>query len=168
MTMVEVLLALALLSMLAVAAAAWTAGATRSMMVCGDGVRWRVAAEECLAYMHETILAFERPTRRDRRGGRVQVGTSCVRVDARQIVPSGGGPVADATEFAFDAGWLTATYLDTGERELSRRPLLGALDGVEVELSELDVTLTLLRVTIIGRNGARVEREWVLPTEVIR
>ncbi|MFG0243481.1 MAG: prepilin-type N-terminal cleavage/methylation domain-containing protein [Phycisphaerales bacterium JB054] len=172
MTMVELLLALALLSGLALACVSWTATASRALATEGGRASWRAAAERSLdlvdgAFAVEDVGLRTGGGRRER-GPRVEIGDGWITVGTRAAVPGDKPLVAVAIQLRVADGVLRAAWLDHEGRELASRPLLGDITALDVASQELEDRRVLLTLRLVHRAGASVERTWRLPRGDLR
>lgn len=167
MTMVELLLALALLSGLTIACVGWTTAMTRAA-ARGDGA-WAIGAERTLALVDE-MLRTEDVGLRDRRNRRVETGAGSVLLRGRRVVEDAAGRTvaAGALRLEAEAGILRADSLDEQGAVAVSRPLLDGVDEFVVRSEELEDRRVLVTVRLVPRVGAPVERRWRLAEEDVR
>lgn len=172
MTMFELLLALALLSGLALACVSWTTAASRALATEGGRASWRVAAERSLDLVDDAFAVEDVGLRtgggRRERGPRVEIGDGWVTVGTRATVPGDKPAVAVAVRLRVTDGVLRADWLDDEGRELASRPLLGEVAALEVDTQELEDRRVLLTLRLVHDAGASVERAWRLSREDLR
>ncbi|MFG0243493.1 MAG: prepilin-type N-terminal cleavage/methylation domain-containing protein [Phycisphaerales bacterium JB054] len=172
MTMVELLLALALLSGLALACVSWTTAASRALATEGGRASWHAAAERSLDLVDEAFVVEDVRLRtgggRRVRGPRVEMGDGWITVGTRAAVPGDKPLVAAAIQLRVADGVLRADWLDHEGRELASRPLLGEVAALEVDTQELEDRRVLLTLRLMHGAGASVERAWRLPREDLR
>lgn len=172
MTMVELLLALALLSGLALACVSWTAAASRSLATEGGRASWRAAAERSLNLVDEAFAVEDTSLRtgggRGDRGRRVEIGDGSIAVRTRAAVPGDRPAVAAAMRLRATDGVLRADWLDDEGRELASRPLLGEVAVLEVDTQELEDRRVLLTLRLVHEADGLIERTWRLSREDVR
>lgn len=172
MTMVELLLALALLSGLALACVSWTTAASRALATEGGRVSWRVAAERSLDLIDEAFAVEDVSLRtgggRGDHGRRVEISDGSIIVRTRAAVSGDPPAVAAAMRLRVTDGVLRAGWLDDEARELASRPLLGEVAALEVDTQELEGRRVLLTLRLVHGAGASVERAWRLAREDLR
>jgi len=165
MTMVELLLALALLSGLTVACVSWTTATSRVLAVEGGRAAWRSAAERALDLVDEA-LDGEDVTLRGRERWRVAVEDGSIIVRTREAVTAGDGhaTVCTAVRLRAAGGALHADWLDDKGLVVAR-PLLGEVAAFEVDAQELENRRVLLTLRLVHGAGAAVERQRRLARE---
>jgi len=172
MTMVELLLALALLSGLALACVSWTTAASRALAIEGGRASWRVAAERSLDLVDEAFAVEDARLRtgggRRERRPRVEIGDGSITVGTRAAIPGDEPAVAIAVRMRVANDVLRANWLDDEGTELASRPLLGDVAALEVDTQESEDRRVLLTLRLVHPAGASVEREWRLPREDLR
>jgi len=169
MTMVELLLALALLSGLMLACVSWTTAASRALATEGGRASWRAAAERAVELVDETLAVEDAGLRaRGDRGPRVALGDMSIDVRTRAAVMADRPAVAAAMRLRLTDGVLRADWLDAEGRVLASRPLLGEVAALEVDTQELEDRRVLLTLRLVHSAGASVERAWHLSREDIR
>lgn len=170
MTILELLLALALLGGLTIACVAWTTTATRSLTEQGGSAAWRRGAEASLDYLGDLIAASDARDTRSRDPWRVRTESARLTVHTRQVVarePDTPVP-AESVELALSGTSLVAIYRDSDGRELARRPLLGQVTGLEIAVTEISKTQSQLAVTLRGELGGRAERSWAFAAREVQ
>ena len=162
LTMLELLVAVGLLSALLLATASWTRVAARSSTSTAEPMRWRVAAEAVLSLIHDDLATgdFANVGRRGRnQAPRVEVTYGTLRINTRSVAP---GDVI---------GSVTNRYtLDSfsGELQLDQRTRLGRrsarllLDGVSKWKCELDEEKDILTISIVSNDATGVGRSYLL------
>ncbi len=170
MTILELLLALALLSGLAIACISWTTAATRALTDQGGNAAWTQGAQATLAYIDDAIATEDRSTGRTRETWRVAAGPQRLTLRSRQVVATdSGAPVlAETVELSAVGGSLVATYRDAEGRKLAQRPLLGQVPSLHVTVTETDSTRSQVLVTLHGQQGGHAERAWTLERGELR
>ena len=160
LTMIEVLVALGLLSALVFTLTSWIQTTARAGALA-EPVRWSVAAEAVLQLIHDDLMTGDSLTeqpRRRRRHPRVMVENSSLRIDTRAS-SWGGGPTVH--HYALDAftGELTRTH---GPR-LGRKTTRLLLDKVDTWHCAQDEERTMLTVIITSDAGQSIQRSYLLP-----
>jgi len=172
MTMVELLLALALLSGLALACVSWTTAASRALASEGGRASWRVAAERSLDLVDEAFAVDDARLRtgggRGERGPRVEIGDGWITAGSRAAVPGDKPAVAVAMRLRVADSVLRADWLDEEGREIAARPLLGDVAALEVDTHELEDRRVLLTLRLVHHASAPAERSWRLSREDVR
>ena len=173
LTMVELLLAVSLLTPITLAIAAWTQVAARASAVAAEPMRWRAAAEAALQLIHDDLVTgdfaggFSGPQSggRSDQKPRVEVVDGTLRIRTRATPGSWtapGGVTGPATHsYIFDAfsGELRLRQR-TAHGEQRTRPLL---DRVRQWQCEIDQEHNLLTIVITSIQGRNVARSYVLP-----
>ena len=162
LTMIEVLVALGLLSALVLTLTSWIQTTARAGALA-EPMRWRVAAEAVLQLIHDDLMTgdfqSEQPRRRSRQP-RVMVENGSLRIDTRASV-SGGGGGPTVHHYALNAftGELTRTH----GAKLGRKATRLLLDKVDTWLCAQDEERTMLTVIITSDAGQSVQRSYLLP-----
>ncbi|MCH8166198.1 MAG: prepilin-type N-terminal cleavage/methylation domain-containing protein [Planctomycetes bacterium] len=164
LTMVELLLALSLLSAILLATASWTQVAARTTADSIYPVRWRAAAQAVLQLIHDDLVTGDfTDTQRGRRNqnARVAVVNGALRIRTRAIGHTGDVTGLAIHRYAFDA-YSGQLRLDqqtvTGTRYT--RPLL---DQVQEWQCVIDEEQNLLTVTITSSEESVIARSYLLP-----
>ncbi len=164
LTMLELLLALSLLSAIMLATASWTQVAARASADAIYPVRWRAAAEAVLQLIHDDLVTGDfTDTQRGRRNqnARVEVVDGAIRIRTRAVGNTGDVTGLAIHRYAFDA-FSGQLQLDqrtvTGERYT--RPLL---DHVQEWQCVIDEEQNLLTVTITSSEESVIARSYILP-----
>ncbi|MBK7406245.1 MAG: hypothetical protein IPJ41_16975 [Phycisphaerales bacterium] len=167
MTMVELLLALALLSGLTIACVGWTTAMTRAAAM-GDGA-WGVGAERTLSLVDE-VLRTEDTGLAEGRDRRVEIGAGSILLRGRRVVADAAGrPVVScALRLETRDGGLRAHWLDGSGMVAESRPLLDGVEAFEARKEDLEDGRVLLTLRLVARSGAPVERRWRLAREEVR
>ncbi len=172
MTMVELLLALALLSGLALACVSWTTAAARALATEGGRASWRAAAERSLDLVDEAFAVEDVRMRsgegRRECGPRVESGDGSITVGTRAAVSGVRPAVAASMRLHVTGGVLRADWLDGEGRALASRPLLDEVAALEVDTQELEDRRVLLTLRLVHNAVASVERAWRLSREDLR
>ncbi len=162
LTMIEVLVALGLLSALMLTVTSWIQTTVRASTLA-EPMRWRVAAEAVLRLIHDDLMTgdFEAEQQRRRnRQPRVMVENGSLRIVTRAS-SSGGGGGETVHHYALDAftGELTRTHGPKLGRKTTRL-LLGKVDAW---LCAQDEQRTVLTVSITSDAGQSIQRSFLLP-----
>lgn len=172
MTIVELLLALALLSGLALACVSWTTAASRTLATEGGRASWHAAAERSLDLVDEAFAVEDARLRTDGSRGdhsrRVEIRDSWITVGTRAAIPGDKPAVAAAMRLRVADGVLRADWLDEEGRELASRPLLGEVAALQADTQELEDRRVLLTLRLVHHAGALAERTWRLSREDVR
>jgi prepilin-type N-terminal cleavage/methylation domain-containing protein len=163
LTMIELLVALSLLSIVMVAVATWTQVTARAAQSAAGPMRWRAAAETLLTLIHDDLVSGDLGDAR-RPGGRGQARVEAIdgtlRIETRAVGPDRlCGPVAH--RYVLDA--------ISGELRLERRIPQGTrtshllLDSVREWQGAIDQEEVLLSVSITAKDGTTVARSYLLP-----
>ncbi|MCC7389644.1 MAG: hypothetical protein IT431_12845 [Phycisphaerales bacterium] len=170
MTILELLLALALLGGLTIACVTWTTSAMRALTAQGGDAAWRLAAEESLAYLDDLFRTDAPAAQRVRADRRVRVEGSSIRVRSRQPLHTEpeGPRVSESVEISLAEGVLVAAFLDAEQRFLAQRPLLGGTRALEVRISEIDTGSSRVEVALTSLRGTLALRSWRLASEDLR
>ncbi len=157
LTIVEMLVALGLLSALMLSLAAWTRVAGGMSAGSVEAVRWRQAAETVFVLVHDDLAAGDL-TEEDRvevKDGVLEISTRPTSVgDFRERGPVRHRYVRDAFCGRLDREGRT----DREERRT--RPLI---DDVSKWVCEIDEEHSILRVTITSVTGTTLTRSYPLP-----
>jgi len=171
MTIVELLLALALLSGLVFASVSWTTATARTHAVEGGRASWEAGAARALDVLDDAVFVEDRRLQGNgRERWRVDATADSISVRTRELVtaPNGTLLVSSRLRVLVTRGNLYAVYLDDNDRELLTRPLLGETESLEVSIIELDRRELEITVTLLGVHGASAVRSWRLPKEAVR
>ncbi|MCH8342417.1 MAG: hypothetical protein IH983_00330 [Planctomycetes bacterium] len=172
LTMIELLLAVSLLTPITLAIAAWTQVAARASASAAEPMRWRAAAEAALQLIHDDLVTgdfAEGPTDSSSQESRVEVVDGMLRIRTRATpgswtapAPAPGTVTGPATHhYIFDAF--------SGELRLRQRSAHGAqstrplLDRVRQWRCEIDHEHNLLTIAVTSIQGRNVARSYVLP-----
>lgn len=168
LTMVELLLAVSLLTPITLAIAAWTQVAARASASAAEPMRWRAAAEAALQLIHDDLVTgdfSEGPTDPSSHESHVEVVDGMLRIRTRATPGSWTAPgnvTGPATHgYIFDAysGELRLRQRKA-HGEQSIRPLLNRVRRWQCEIDHEHNLLTIAVTSIQGRN---VARSYVLP-----
>ncbi len=157
-TMLELLVALVLLSALVFTLAAWTRVAGGLSAGSVETVRWRHAAEAVLSLVHDDLSAGDLKEEE-----RVEVKDTVLEISTRPTsIRDFRGPVRHRYVLdAFSGRLALETVTDRNERRT--RPLI---DGVGTWLCEIDEeqSVLLVRITSVGGvGGTTLTRSYPLP-----
>ncbi|MDQ7012452.1 MAG: prepilin-type N-terminal cleavage/methylation domain-containing protein [Planctomycetota bacterium] len=175
MTMVELLLALALLSALMVAGVSWTTMSTRTLAEYGTSSTWSVAAEQALGWIDEALVTEDSSTTRSRRERwRISTEDGSLTLRTRHIHTPFVGEGAQhpvlcpLVNIVVRDDRLHATFFDVESRVVAERLLLGGLRSMDIVTTELEQRSVLVTVRLVSVRGASVARSWQLRREEIR
>ncbi len=163
LTMVELLLAVSLLTPITLAIAAWTQVAARASASAAEPMRWQAAASAVLQLIHDDLIIgdfAEGPTDRSSQQSHVEVVDGALHIRTRTvgseviIGPSLHRYILDAFSGQLRLGQQTL------DGKLSTRPLL---DRVQEWQCIIDEEQDLLIATITSRDGSVVTRSYLLP-----
>lgn len=157
LTMIELLLALGLLSMVMTVVAFWTQTAARSSVTLAEPARWRMAAQAVLDIVHDDIASgdFEPMNERDKaEKPRVTVGANELDIKTRSRRPF-------QHSYRWDLVHNQLNLMETDRQGEQRiRLLLDQVGGWECEIDERKELLT---VSIKSLGGQMVKRSFILP-----
>lgn len=175
LTMVELLLAVSLLTPITLAIAAWTQVAARASASAAEPMRWRAAAEAALQLIHDDLVTGDfsgGPTDRSSQQSRVEVVDGMLRIRTRATPGSWTAPAPGRVTPGSVTGPATHRYIFdafSGELRLRQRTAHGAqsirtlLDRVRQWQCEIDHEHNLLTIAITSIRGPAVARSYVLP-----
>ena len=162
LTMIEVLVALGLLSALIFTLTSWIQTTARASSLAEPG-RWRVAAEAVLQLIHDDLMTgdflTEQPSRRNQQP-RVMVENGSLRIDTRALI-SGGGGGPTVHHYALDA--FTGEFTRTHGPKLGRKTTRLLLDKVDTWHCAQNEERTMLTVSITSDAGQSIQRSYPLP-----
>lgn len=170
MTLVEVLLALALLSALTVASVSWTTSTVRASAVHGSHASWDSGAARVLEQIDRMLLIegqHLRESGRDRWRIAAENGGLLVRTRAT-IAAIGSVRVCATARLLIEGRVLTIEYLDGAGAVLATRPLLGEVRALAAEFEPLEDPDHRVTVRLTHRDGRIVERTWQMAQEDVR
>ena len=166
LTMVELLVALSLLSAVMLAVASWTQVTARASADAAEPVRWRAAAENVLRLIHDDLVTgdFAGDSSAEGRGRtpspRVEVFVGELRLRTR-AAGAGAGAIGPVTRrYAFDALSDELRLHQATAQGISTTRLL--LDRVEEWQCSIDEEEKLLTVGITSSDGTVVTRSYPL------
>lgn len=170
MTLVELLLALALLSALTVASVSWTTSTVRASALHGSRASWESGAARVLEQIDRMLLVedqYLRESGRDR--WRIAVENGGLLVRTRATVSAGGSVRVCATaRLLIEGRVLTIEYLDGAGIVLATRPLLGEVRALAAEFEPLEDLGHRVAVRLTHQDGGIVERTWRVAREDVR
>ena len=169
MTILELLLALALLSGLTLACVSWTTGSARALHQQGGDARWRTGAERALQLIDDAIRTEPLPgTRRER--WRIATTPDTVRIRTRTITEAdtGIGTACGMVRIRLHAEQLQLAYLDSDERPIAARPLLGATMSIQTDTTPTEDNDYEFTVRLRSTRGTVLERSWRITREQLR
>lgn len=145
LTIIEILLALSILTGLMLASTAWVQVAARSASHGDDAVRWRMAADACLQRIAEDLLGGDWPLEPDH--DRVEVEDDVLTIGTRDG----------------DGAAISAYRLDAQEQALTRtahdRTRILIVDAFEFAC-KLDDETGVLDVSLVGPRNLIVSRRY--------
>lgn len=164
LTMVETLVALALLSALLMALAAWTQVTARATTEQEAPLRWLAGAEAVLALIEDDLACgdFPRKPRRreEQREPRVTAAEGSLTIRTRTSDPGAApGPSTHVYRHERSESRLDVQQTDA-QRQNSVRPLLDGVAAWQCVVNEKEKTV---EVTIVGEDAATLTRRWSLP-----
>lgn len=161
LTMVETLVALALLSALLMAVASWTQVTARATTAHEAPLRWRAGADAVLALIEDDLACGDFEKEKDRsRNPRVTAAAGSLSIRTRTS-DSGSppGPTTRVYRYERSERRLDVQQADA-EVQNAVRPLLDAVADWQCVVNEKD---GLVEVTIVAEDGATLTRRWSLP-----
>ncbi|QKK07501.1 MAG: prepilin-type N-terminal cleavage/methylation domain-containing protein [Planctomycetota bacterium] len=170
MTLVEVLLALALLSALTVASVSWTTSTVRASALHGSRASWEAGATHILDLIDNMLLVDDHRLRRnghDRWRIATENGDLLLRTRT-VVVADGRTEVCSTDRLTLRDRVLTIEYLDQADAVLTVRPLLGELGSFAVEFEEQETREYVMTIRLIHENGRVLARAWRLAREDVR
>ncbi|MHC4414372.1 MAG: prepilin-type N-terminal cleavage/methylation domain-containing protein [Planctomycetota bacterium] len=158
LTMIELLLALSLLSVLMLAVATWSQVTTRAGASAAEPVRWRAAAEAVLELIHDDLVTGDFGPPASRRP--VELIDGVLQIPTRPA-PSSGlvGPVVHRYGFNASSGELQLEQRAASGRRRTRL-LLDRLEDFQCAIEDRRAILT---VTITFGEELEVGRSYLLP-----
>ena len=162
LTMIEVLVALGLLSALVLTLTSWIATTARAGALA-EPMRWRVAAEAVLQLIHDDLTTgdfLSEQQRRRSRHPRVMVENSSLRIDTRASSSGGGG---GPTIHRYELDTRTSELGRTNEPKGGRHTTRLLLDDVRNWNCRIDEERTMLTVSITSDAGQSIQRSYPLP-----
>ena len=162
LTMIEVLVALGLLSALVLTLTSWIQTTARAAALA-EPVRWRVAAEAVLQLIHDDLMTgdfLSEQQRRRRRHPRVMVENGSLRIDTRGVQ---GGDEIGATVHRYKLDALRSELGRTNEPKRGRHTTRLLLDDVRNWNCRIDEERTMLTVIITSDAGQSIQRSYLRP-----
>ena len=156
MTMVEIVFALSLLTVLALAVASWTQVAARAAPNAWGPQQWRTAGEAALALIHDDIAAGDLDTNRDEPRVRIVDGALEIRTRA-----SADGGLFGSVTSRYRHEPATGQLLLQQQSEDGKKSVRLLLDRVRQWDVSIDSKMRTLSVTIAAAE-ATVSRNFVL------
>lgn len=167
MTILELLLALALLGALSALLTSWVVTISRLSSEHGPRVEWRSAAERVMGVIEDDLACgdFQMQDRKTSKKSRIEVlEPSRLRIATRTTSEGISAPAGPAThEFRFDrsSGMLRLSVASgTQSGSTTARPLLNDVADWSVELNEKE---RILSVTIQSQSGDKITRSFTWP-----
>ena len=162
LTMIEVLVALGLLSALVLTLTSWIQTTARASTLA-EPLRWRVAAEAVLQLIHDDLMTGDFLTEQQRRRNRqprVMVENGSLRIRTRAVQ---GGDETGPTVHRYELDALTSELGRTNEPKRGRRTARLLLDDVDSFNCRIDEERTILTVSITFGAGQSIRRSYLLP-----
>ena len=160
LTMIEVLVALGLLSALMLTVTSWIQSTARASTLA-EPMRWRVAAEAILQLIHDDLITgdFESEQKRNQQL-RVMVENGSLRIRTRTVQ---GGSETGSTIHRYRFDTLTSELGTTNEPERGRHTTRLLLDDVNSFDCRIDEEPALLTVSVTSSAGQSIQRSYLLP-----
>ena len=162
LTMIEVLVALGLLSALMLTVTSWIQTTVRASTLA-EPMRWRVAAEAVLQLIHDDLMTgdfLSEQQRRRNRQPRVMVENGSLRIRTRAVqVGDETGP----TIHRYELDTITDELGRTNEPKRGRHMTRLLLDDVDSFNCRIDEERTILTVNITSGAGQSIRRSYLLP-----
>ncbi len=162
LTMIEVLVALGLLSTVIFTLTSWIHSTARASTLA-EPVRWHVAAEAALQLIHDDLMTGDFLTeqqRRKRRQPRVMVENGSLRIRTRA---DQGGDETGPTIHRYELDTVTDELGRSNEPKRMRHTTRLLLDQVDTWLCAQDEERTMLTVIITSDAGQSIQRSYLLP-----
>ena len=162
LTMIEVLVALGLLSALVLTLTSWIQTTARAGALA-EPVRWRVAAEAVLQLIHDDLMTGDFLTEQQRRRSRhprvtAENGSLHIRTRAVQ-----GGDETGTTIHRYELDTRTSELGRTNEPKRGRHTTRLLLDDVGSFNCRIDEERTMLTVSISSGANQSIQRSYLLP-----
>lgn len=169
MTILELLLALVLLSGLTIACVSWTTGSARALHQQGGDARWRAGAENALQLIDDALRTEPLPGDRRERW-RIATTPDALQIRTRAVAGAGTGEVTACgmMRIRLHDEKLQLVYLDTDERPIAARPLLGATKSILSDTTPTEDNDYELTVRLRSTRGGVLERSWRITREQLR
>lgn len=162
LTMIEVLVALGLLSALMLTVTSWIQTTVRATTLA-EPMRWRVAAQAVLQLIHDDLMTGDILTEQQRRGSqqpRVSVQNDSLRIHTRAVQDDDAtGP----TIHRYELDTFTDELGRTNEPKRGRHATRLLLDDVAQFNCYIDEKRTMLAVSITSDSGQSIQRSFLLP-----
>lgn len=163
MTLVELLVALGLLSVVALGVSSWIATTARAQLTVGERVRFETAARVVLERIYENVVCGDYPPDQERE--RVVIEHESLVIETRLVGDDNGGQATRTYSHNERAGTIDVRI--TSAQGTQTRSLLGdvasfvcAIESGEGSDVQHDRVLT---ITITSRSGRHLRREIRLP-----
>ncbi len=154
LTMIELLLALSLLGMIALAVASWTHVAAGSATGVSQPRRWLTAAEAVLQLIHDDVAGSAGSSRGESREPPVRAADGALEIHTRSTAPGGlVGPVTSRYSHEPASGRLVFRQRTPDGRE-STRLLLDRVEQWEVGIDKENRAL-IVRIASHDRQASR-------------
>ncbi len=162
LTMIEVLVALGLLSALVLTLTSWIQITARAGALA-EPMRWRIAAEAVLQLIHDELMTGDFLTEQQRRKSRqprVMAENGSLRIRTRAVQ---GGDETGPTVHRYELEVLTSKLGRTNEPKRGRHTTRLLLDDVGSWNCRIDEESTMLTVIITSDAGQSIQRSYLLP-----
>ena len=162
LTMIEVLVALGLLSALMLTVTSWIQTTARASTLA-EPMRWRVAAEAVLQLIHDELMTGDFLTEQQRhrnRHPRVMVENGSLRIHTREVQ---GGDETGPTIHRYELDARTHELGTSNEPKRGRHKTRLLLDDVGRFDCRIDEEGTILTVSITSGAGQSSQRSYLLP-----
>ena len=162
LTMIEVLVALGLLSALVLTLTSWIQTTARAAALA-EPVRWSVAAEAVLQLIHDDLMTGDILTEQQRRRSRhprVTIENGSLRIRTRAVQ---GGDEIGATVHRYELDARTRELGRSNEPKRGRHTTRLLLDHVRNWNCQIDEERTVLTVIITSDAGQSIQRSFLLP-----
>lgn len=162
LTMVEILVALGLLSALMLTVTSWIQTTARASALA-EPMRWRIAAQAVLQLIHDDLMTgdFEAGQQRRRsRQPRVMVESDSLRIDTRT---GQAGEETGPTTHHYELDTFSDELAMTSEPKRARHTTRLLLDDVDRFTYHIDEERTMLTVSITSSSDQSIRRSYLLP-----
>lgn len=162
-TLIELLATLSLLTLMSVISVSWMTTVLRSQSMSDVDANWERASASVLDLIGRDVLSVDRLDSGSGSGvSRVGVGENTLRIRTRDS--SGAG----VCQYVFEPATGNMYRQNSGDGK--GQVLLGFVEGfgVELELPSEQGALPILRVSLVGQDGRRVERAYILDREDVQ
>lgn len=162
LTLVETLLALALVSALMVACVSWATTLARAQSAEGGPISWRAAAERTLDVVDRAITVDDAAPPGGSGHWRVACEPGVLTLRTRAVLDGDDGRplVCDTARVTCTDDTLRIAYAGGDGPGIAPRPMLGEVSVFDVSAVEIDERTIGLRVRLAHSSGETVERSW--------